>query len=161
MLAAAPAHYQSGGARRAWQGLSIGRGIWSSAARRAPRHISPWGMCTAMRGMLEEATQECDTALTLDPGNYQFRSCAWAFMELGRFERALDFIHLDAGSEWATYVTPSLLLRRRQDGGGARSCETHVDHSSLPSRSFGSLPRAPACLRTRPHGTRCGNQPTF
>ena len=62
-------------------------------------------------GMLEESTRQCDTALTLAPGNYQFRSCAWAFMELGRFDRARDFIQLDAGSEWANYAIPSLLLR--------------------------------------------------
>jgi len=62
-------------------------------------------------GMLEESTRQCDTALTLAPANYSFRSCAWAFMELGQFERAYDFIQLDAGSEWANYITPSLLLR--------------------------------------------------
>jgi serine/threonine protein kinase len=62
-------------------------------------------------GMLEESARQCDTALTLAPGNYQFRSCAWAFMELGQFDRAYDFVQLDAGSEWANYVTPSLLLR--------------------------------------------------
>ena len=62
-------------------------------------------------GMLEESARQCDTALTLAPGNYQFRSCAWAFMELGQFDRAYDFIQLDAGSEWANYATPSLLLR--------------------------------------------------
>jgi TolB-like protein/tetratricopeptide (TPR) repeat protein len=62
-------------------------------------------------GMLEESARQCDTALTLAPGNYSFRSCAWAFMELGRFDRARDFIQLDAGSEWANYAIPSLLLR--------------------------------------------------
>jgi len=62
-------------------------------------------------GMLEESARQCDTALTLAPGNYQFRSCAWAFMELSRFDRARDFIQLDAGSEWANYAIPSLLLR--------------------------------------------------
>jgi eukaryotic-like serine/threonine-protein kinase len=62
-------------------------------------------------GMLEESARQCDTAITLAPGNYGFRSCAWAFMELGRFDRARDFIQLDAGSEWANYATPSLLLR--------------------------------------------------
>jgi serine/threonine protein kinase/tetratricopeptide (TPR) repeat protein len=62
-------------------------------------------------GMLEQSTSECNTALALDPGNYLFRSCAWAFMELGKTERAADFIRLDAGSEWAAYIMPSLLLR--------------------------------------------------
>jgi serine/threonine protein kinase len=62
-------------------------------------------------GMLEEATRECNAAIGLDPANYIFRSCAWAFMELGKTDRAADFIRLDAGSEWAAYVAPSLLLR--------------------------------------------------
>ena len=62
-------------------------------------------------GMLEQSAGECNTALALDPGNYLFRSCAWAFMELGKTERAADFIRLDAGSEWAAYIMPSLLLR--------------------------------------------------
>ena len=62
-------------------------------------------------GMLEQSTIECDKALALDPGSYTFRSCAWSFMELGNTKRAADLIRLDAGSEWATYVKPSLLLR--------------------------------------------------
>jgi serine/threonine protein kinase/Tfp pilus assembly protein PilF len=62
-------------------------------------------------GMLQRATQECDKALALDPGNYTLRSCAWAFMDMGNTKRAADFIALDANSEWAAYVTPSLLLR--------------------------------------------------
>jgi TolB-like protein/predicted Ser/Thr protein kinase len=62
-------------------------------------------------GLLEEAARECDTALALDRGNYLFRSCAWPFMELGRTQRALEFVQLTAGSEWANYVMPSLLLR--------------------------------------------------
>ncbi len=62
-------------------------------------------------GMLEESARECDIALSLDPGNYQFRSCAWSFMELGKFDRAMNFVQLDAGSEWFASVVPSLLLR--------------------------------------------------
>jgi eukaryotic-like serine/threonine-protein kinase len=62
-------------------------------------------------GMLQQSTGECDTALALDPGNYAFRSCAWAFMEMGKPERAADFVRLDAGSEWAAYAMPSVLLR--------------------------------------------------
>jgi TolB-like protein len=56
-------------------------------------------------GMQEKAAQECNTARALDPGNFSFRSCAWTFMELGQTDRAVDFIHLDAGSEWAQWAT--------------------------------------------------------
>jgi tetratricopeptide (TPR) repeat protein len=61
-------------------------------------------------GMLEQATDECNTARALDPGNYNFRSCAWAFLESGKSERAMDFVHLDAGSEWAAWATPYVFL---------------------------------------------------
>ena len=63
-------------------------------------------------GTYNEAKRECDTAIALDPGNYEFRSCAWVFLGLGESERALDFVRLDAGSEWATYMMPSVLLRQ-------------------------------------------------
>src|SRR6202035_5470660 len=51
-------------------------------------------------GMLQQAANECNTALALDPGNYTFRSCAWAFMEMGNPERDADFVRLDAGTVW-------------------------------------------------------------
>src|SRR5262249_29716315 len=62
-------------------------------------------------GFLEDANRECDNALHLDPGNYLFRSCAWAFLYMGQPERAREYVQLDAGSEWANYVMPSILLR--------------------------------------------------
>ena len=62
-------------------------------------------------GMLEEAVRECDNALALDPGNYTFRSCTFAFQELDQPGRAMDFLRLDAGSEYANYALPYLLLR--------------------------------------------------
>lgn len=62
-------------------------------------------------GMQEQSASECDTAIALSPGNFQFRSCAWAFMELGQTQRAMDFVRLDAGSEWAAFATSSVLLR--------------------------------------------------
>jgi TolB-like protein len=61
-------------------------------------------------GMLEQATQECNTARSQDPGNFNFRSCAWAFLELGKTDKAMDFVHLDAGSEWSAWVTPYVYL---------------------------------------------------
>jgi TolB-like protein len=61
-------------------------------------------------GMQEKAAQECNAARSLDPGNFSFRSCAWAFMELGQTDRAMDFVHLDAGSEWAAWAAPYVYL---------------------------------------------------
>jgi serine/threonine protein kinase len=61
-------------------------------------------------GMLEQSTQECNTARAADPGNFAYRSCAWSFLEFGKPDRAMDFVHLDAGSEWAAWVTPYIYL---------------------------------------------------
>jgi len=52
-------------------------------------------------GAMEESAHECDTALSLDPGNFQLRSCAFTFDQLGNYARALEFLQLDAGSWWA------------------------------------------------------------
>jgi len=95
-------------------------------------------------GMLQQSTNECNTALALDPGNYTFRSCAWAFMELGKTERARDFIRLDAGSEWAAYATPSLLLR---EGKIQEAREAVQRMSSAPIYHRDLLE---ACLQLRP-----------
>jgi hypothetical protein len=94
--------------------------------------------------MLEQSTSECNTALALDPGNYSFRSCAWAFMELGRTERAADFVRLDAGSEWAAYVMPSILLRE----GKISEAREAVKHMPTTPRYHRDL--LEACLQLRP-----------
>jgi serine/threonine protein kinase/tetratricopeptide (TPR) repeat protein len=67
-------------------------------------------------GMLDKAGDECNAARALDPGNFNFRSCAWAFVESGNTERAMDFVHLDAGSEWAAWVTPYIDLAEGKVG---------------------------------------------
>jgi TolB-like protein/Tfp pilus assembly protein PilF len=62
-------------------------------------------------GFLDHSTQECDVALGLDPGYYRLRSCAVAFFELGRTERAMDYFRLDANSEWGRAHLPAIRLR--------------------------------------------------
>ena len=57
-------------------------------------------------GMLSEATRECDTALSLDSGNYQFRSCSIPFDLLGKTDRGMDFLNLDPGSSWVSINLP-------------------------------------------------------
>ena len=95
-------------------------------------------------GMLQQSADECNAALALDPGNYIFRSCAWAFMELGKTEWAADFVRLDAGSEWAAYVTPSILLRE------GKIQEAREAVKRMPSSPRYHRELLEACLQLRP-----------
>jgi TolB-like protein len=95
-------------------------------------------------GMLQQAANECNTALALDPGNYGFRSCAWAFMEMGNPQRAADFVRLDAGSEWAAYATPSILLRE------GKIPETREAVKRMPSTPLYHRDLLESCLQLRP-----------
>ncbi len=95
-------------------------------------------------GMQEDAARECDKAIELSPGNYQFRSCAWGFMELGQGKRAMDFVNLDAGSEWASYVTPSILLREGKIAEAKESVKKISDNPRYHRDLF------EACLGMRP-----------
>jgi TolB-like protein/tetratricopeptide (TPR) repeat protein len=87
----------------------------SAAAHFALAYVLRYG------GVLEESARECDAALSLDPGNYLLRSCAGTFEQMGNSARAMDFIQLDAGSEWAlrnlvrhSIRTGNLALARQQ-----------------------------------------------
>jgi serine/threonine protein kinase/tetratricopeptide (TPR) repeat protein len=53
-------------------------------------------------GAVEESGHECDAALALDSGDFMLRSCSFTFDQLGNYARAMDFLQLDAGSEWAS-----------------------------------------------------------
>jgi TolB-like protein len=53
-------------------------------------------------GAIEESARECDAALSLDPGDFTFRSCLFTFEQLGNYARAMDFLQLDAGSVWVS-----------------------------------------------------------
>jgi len=119
----------------------------TTLAKRRPENAQAHftlGYVQRYAGMLEESTRQCDTALTLAPGNFQFRSCAWAFMELGKFDRARDFIQLDAGSEWANYITPSLLLREGRTA-EAREAVKHMSNAPHYHRDL-----MEACVGLRP-----------
>ena len=99
-------------------------------------------------GLLKEAAAECDTALRLDPGNYQFRSCASVFMNLRQHDRARDFLRLDAGSEWANNIEVQLLLRE-----GKRDEALELVRK-LPPSGFFHTKAVEACYSTpRPPGS--------
>src|ERR1017187_2292851 len=80
-------------------------------------------------GMLDQSTQECNTARAADPGNFAYRSCAWSFLEMGKTDRAMDFVHLDAGSEWAAWVTPYVHLA---EGNVAEARESAKNMAKAP-----------------------------
>jgi Tfp pilus assembly protein PilF len=95
-------------------------------------------------GLLEEASHECDTALALDPGNYGFRSCALVFSEMGKPERAEDFIRLDAGSEWSANSTVHTLLRE------SKLAEAREKVQKMSNNPYYHRDLLEACLQPRP-----------
>ena len=80
--------------------------------RRSENAYAHFSLGYALRyaGLIDEAARECDTAMRLDAHNYQFRSCARVFLQLGRPQRAMEIVHLDAGSQYALNITPTILL---------------------------------------------------
>ncbi len=96
----------------------------------------------------KEAAEECNAALRLDPGNYQFRSCSAVFFSTGQYERARDFLNLDAGSEWSNNVEVVLLLHQ------GKISEALDRLHKLPSSSFFHTRALEACYSTpRPPGS--------
>jgi eukaryotic-like serine/threonine-protein kinase len=82
-------------------------------------------------GLLEEATQECSTALGIRPGEYNYRSCAIAFSELGKNDRALEFLRLDSGSEFSRDNAPAIYLRQGNMEGAKQAVQQMTDNPSF------------------------------
>ena len=78
------------------------------------------------------------------PANYIFRSCAWVFMDLGKTDRAADFVRLDALSQWAAYVAPYLDLR----AGDVAAAREAVKQMPTAARYHRDL--FESCLQQRP-----------
>lgn len=62
-------------------------------------------------GLLEEAGEQCDAALALDPGYNVYRSCATPFIFMGDYDHALRFIRLDENSGFAAKLRMLIALR--------------------------------------------------
>ena len=98
--------------------------------------------------LTKEAGEECETAVRLDPGNYQFRSCTSVFMLTGQFDRAHDFLNLDRGSEWSNNVEVAFLLHQ----GKTKEALDMLHH--LPESSFFHTRALAACYsKPRPPGS--------
>ena len=94
----------------------------------------------------KEAAQECDLALRLDPGNYQFRSCAGVFFTTGQYDHAREFLKLDAGSEWSSNVEVQILLREGKTNEALEQLRRLPESSFFHTRALEACygdPRAP------------------
>lgn len=94
-------------------------------------------------GLLDESAHECDAALAIDPGNYQFRSCAFTYAEMGNAARAMDFLRPDTGSRWFNANSVRILMRE------GKLAEAREAAAKLPDEGYDKLLRS--CLdRTSP-----------
>ena len=107
-------------------------------------------------GLLEDSIRECDTALRLDPGNYLFRSCAWTFLYMGQPERAREYMQLDAGSEWANWVTVSILIEE----GKAKEARDVLKKVPATARYHRDLAEAVLGVRPQPELDRIAQEDT-
>jgi hypothetical protein len=100
--------------------------------------------------LLEESARECDTAILLDVQDAGARSCAVAFMFLGDYRRALDYLHLDPNSEFEKAISMDILIRQRKEqealDGGPRPAPEWAGYDMLtaflehrPAREIDSL----------------------
>jgi serine/threonine protein kinase/TolB-like protein len=82
--------------------------------KRPDNAIAHYSLAYVLRyaGLLDEAQSECDKALAIDSKNYNWRSCSFAFFEQGKSARAMEYLNLDAGSEWSNGVKVSVLMRQ-------------------------------------------------
>jgi serine/threonine protein kinase/Tfp pilus assembly protein PilF len=95
-------------------------------------------------GRLEEAQSECDKALAIDSRNYTWRSCSTAFFEQGKLARAMDYLNLDAGSEWSNANLVSVLMRQGKTAEAQEAAKKMTENPTL------MRPLLEACLNKSP-----------
>jgi tetratricopeptide (TPR) repeat protein len=62
-------------------------------------------------GLLDESAKACNDAYALDSGNYLLRACSFTFSQMGNPQRSMEFISLDAGSDYYKGNRVRILLR--------------------------------------------------
>ncbi|HKF45218.1 MAG TPA: protein kinase [Thermoanaerobaculia bacterium] len=93
-------------------------------------------------GDLQASARECDSALALDSKDWTLRSCAATFDLLGNYDRAMDFLRPDAGSQWAHVLEADIRMRQGKMAEAARLFE-------LTGTRDAALKFARSCLQGR------------
>ena len=116
-------------------------------ARRPDNAIAHYSLAYVLRyaGKLDEAQRECDAAAAIDPGNFNWRSCAFAFFEAGKTAFAKQYLNKDTGSEWSNAVMVSVLMREGRMKEARESAEK-MTTNPMWMREFllGCLNKAPS-----------------
>ena len=81
-------------------------------------------------GLLQESANQCDTALSLDPTNFRWRSCALVFFERGDYERAMEYLRLDLGSEFYKSYSVDALVRAGKETEALQIGPSNIDRAS-------------------------------
>ena len=113
---------------------------------RPDRAISHFDMSYVYRyaGLLEESGRECDQALQIDSANRDLRSCSFVFQQLGRYDRAEDFMRLDPDTDWFRFNQAMILVFRGKTADGVQALQ------SLPQNTDSQLAIRAAILQRPP-----------
>jgi serine/threonine protein kinase/TolB-like protein len=116
------------------------------ADRRPDNAIAHYSLAYVLRyaGLLDESQKECDAAAAIDPGNYNWRSCSFAFFEAGKMVWAKQYLSKDAESEWSKAVMVSVLMRE------GRMAEAREAAEKMPASPMWMRDVLQACLNKAP-----------
>jgi TolB-like protein/lipoprotein NlpI len=99
--------------------------------KRPDNAIAHYSLAYVLRyaGLLDMAQSECDQASAIDPANYNWRSCSFAFFEQGKSARALEYLKIDAGSEWSNAVRVTVLMRQGKTAEAEQAAQQMTQNS--------------------------------
>ena len=97
-------------------------------------------------GLLDEAGDQCETALRLDPQNHTsgLRSCAIVFLQRGDYPRALNFLNLDPDSDLVKAFSIDMLVRQGKEQEALRLGAAHTPQWAGYGMLLACIQRKPA-----------------
>jgi TolB-like protein len=104
---------------------------WALVRKRPDNAFAHYSVAYVLRyaGLLDMAQSECDQALAIDSKNFNWRSCSFAFFEQGKSARAMEYLNLDAGSEWSNAVRVSVLMRQGKATEAQQAAQQMTDNA--------------------------------